>query len=409
MKMVKMAGRSQSWFALAGLAFASTLHLEGCTTDGDGGDTAAAEGSSALVAELLSAVGPSVVLPTLEELVETLDALDAALETWEAAIETSSDKETAHTAVQDGWRSTMRVWQQLEVMQIGPLGSSLSILGGEDLRDEIYSWPTVNRCRVDQKTASLQWQEEDFFTTNLVNSYGLDALEHMLFSGPDSVCDPLVPPVSDGSWEAMGAEGVSLARAGFSGRIVDEIAAQIEDLITTWHPDGGDYSGLLVAEGGNAIYSSPQEALNAVYHATFYIESTTKDRKLAQPLGLRDCEEVSCPEDLEGLISGETVPMVIANLEGFKKLFTGGADIGFDDLLVDLGHGDLAESMVANVEQSISDFENFEGSLYDAIAAGDPTAEDLLGTLTLLTAEIKWDLSTVLSLTVPEENKADND
>ena len=65
--------------------------------------------------------------------------------------------------------------------------------------------------------------------------------------------------------------------------------------------------------------------------------------------------------------------------------------------------------MLANVDQSIAAFESFEGSLYDAIVAGDPAAGDLFDTLSLLTAEIKWDVSTVLSLTVPEENKADND
>ena len=149
--------------------------------------------------------------------------------------------------------------------------------------------------------------------------------------------------------------------------------------------------------------------MTAVYHALFYVESKTKDRKLAQPLGLRDCASESCPEDLEGLISGETIPMLIANLEGFKLLFTGGEGVGFSDLITDLGHGDLTESMLANVDQSIAAFESFEGSLYDAIVAGDPAAGDLFDTLGLLTAEIKWDVSTVLSLTVPEENKADND
>ena len=35
--------------------------------------------------------------------------------------------------------------------QLGPAASALTT-GGEGLRDEVYSWPTVNPCRVDQET-----------------------------------------------------------------------------------------------------------------------------------------------------------------------------------------------------------------------------------------------------------------
>ena len=34
-------------------------------------------------------------------------------------------------------------------MQLGPAGSSLSAVAGADIRDEIYSWPTINPCRID--------------------------------------------------------------------------------------------------------------------------------------------------------------------------------------------------------------------------------------------------------------------
>ena len=410
--MVKTAGKQLSWLSLVGMSFAAGLQLEGCKSEvTDSADTAAGGVSTSLVAELLSTVGPQVILPELQEFKNRLGLLASSLDNWDSAISSQGDVEEAHAAVQDAWRSSMQSWQRLEVMQIGSLGSSLNAIGGEDLRDEIYSWPTVNHCRIDQKTASLQWQETDFFEANLVNAYGLDALEHLVFAGPDSVCNPAVPPLSDGSWDALGPDGVGVARAGYSSRIVEQIEAITDDLIWTWQTDGGGFSDTLKADSEDSIYGSTQEALNAVYDALFYVETRTKDRKLALPLGLRpdECDDDVCPDDLEGLISGETIPMLIANLEGFQALFTGGDGIGFDDLISDLGHDDLTQSMLSHIDGAIAAFEGFEGSIYDAISAQESAPQELFDTLSLLTAEIKWDMSTLLSLVVPEEAKLDND
>ena len=55
--------------------------------------------------------------------------------------------------------ATMAAWQELEGLQIGPAGSSLSTIGGQDLRDEIYSYPNVNRCRSDQETVEEAWDQ----------------------------------------------------------------------------------------------------------------------------------------------------------------------------------------------------------------------------------------------------------
>ena len=97
--MVKMAGKSLSWISLVGLSCAAALQLEGCKADGDGGDTATSEYNPALVAELLSNVGPSVVIPTLDEFQVRLDSLDSALSAWESAIDSESDVDIAHAAL----------------------------------------------------------------------------------------------------------------------------------------------------------------------------------------------------------------------------------------------------------------------------------------------------------------------
>jgi predicted lipoprotein len=407
--MAKVAGKQLSWLALIGLSVATAAQVQACNRGGSGNDTATNLEDSTLVADVLSNIGPSVILPALSDFAESLDHLKTALSDWSTNIEDSGDVLAAQSAAQESWGQAMHMWQRLEVMQVGPAGSALNTIAGEDIRDEIYSWPTVNYCRVDQKTATGQWQEEDFIEVNLVNAYGLDALEHLLFAGDEPACNPAVPPGSDGTWDAMGQEGVWAARAGFATVLTDHLIGQTTNLTEMWSATGSNFSGKLAGTADESVYSSNKEALNAIYDAMFYLETDTKDRKLAQPLGLRDCETEACPGDLEGLVSGQSLDMLAANLEGFEALFTGGEELGFKDLLSDLGHGDLAESMLVHAEGAKNAILAFEGSLYDAIENGDGQAMELFDTLGLLTSEIKWDVATVLSMNVPTEAVGDND
>ena len=80
----------------------------------------------------------------------------------------------------------MAVWQQLELLQVGPAGLMGTVAGGDSLRDAIYSWPTVNTCRVDQESARRGFLN---LGAALVNVRGLDALEHLLFTtSADHTC-----------------------------------------------------------------------------------------------------------------------------------------------------------------------------------------------------------------------------
>ena len=44
---------------------------------------------------------------------------------------------------------------------------------------------------------------------------------------------------------------------------------------------------------------------------------------------------------------------ILENLKGFRAIFTGGEGIGFDDLLNDIGHADLAEQILLDIDQTI--------------------------------------------------------
>ena len=362
-----------------------------------------------VVADLISDVGPLVVIPTIEAFISEMETLQQKVAELETKATNSEDVTQSRTDAQDQWIIAMSVWQQLEVMQVGPAGSSLSFIAGQDIRDEIYSWPTVNPCRIDQKTVGDEWKNDDYFEANLVNAYGLDALEHLLFAGPESICPSQVAPVNDGSWDALGENGVNINRAQFSGKIIDNVITQANSLKNLWAESGGNFSALLDAEAADSPYEDRQQSLNELYRALFYLETRTKDRKLAQPLGLRDCSEDLCIEDVELITSGTAIEAVISNLHGFQTLFTGGEGIGFDDLLVELGHADLSTQILADIEETISLAEEIDQPLGLAIENDYETVMAMYESLSRITTALKLDLAAVLNMEIPQEAAGDND
>ncbi|MCB9781215.1 MAG: imelysin family protein [Alphaproteobacteria bacterium] len=392
----------RSWVALgalAGLAFAQPL-----ACDRGAGDSG---GASAQVAALLAQVGPGVVVPALDRAQATLPPLRTAIEGWQAAIGTDGEA-AARAAAQDAWRDSFLAWQQVELMQIGPAGSSLTVVGGQDLRDEIYSWPTVNACRVDQETVEAEWDAADFFSANLVNVYGHDALEHLLFAGDDNACPGEVEINSDGSWDTLGADGVAANRAAYALAVVDQLSADTDALESAWASGWSD----VLADGADP-YDGQQAALNAVFDGLFYLDTHTKDRKLAQPLGLDDCAETTCPDDVEALLSDASLDAIVENLDAFRTLFTGGDGAGFDDLLVDAGHGDLSDRILGQVDTALAAADAIDVPLSQAVA--DPDAAVYADVVALHDAisaiddDLKGDLATVLALVVPAEAAGDAD
>jgi len=363
------------------------------------------------ISDLLAGTGPTVIT-ALEGFQDEVSLLQESLDAWESELNSGKKGKEQFQLLadtQNQWANTMAAWQVLEIMQLGPSGSSLTAIAGEDLRDEIYSWPTINPCLIDQETVNSDWNSDSYFTENLVNAYGMDALEHLLFADSDNTCPGQVDINADGTWDALGDAGVWSNRASFASALTAQIASQTDDLIVRWSESGDNFSGQL-ALATDSPYASEQEALNAVYDALFYLETVTKDRKLAVPLGYHpDCGEDLCADEVENLASGVGAESIAANLAGFELLFTGGDGIGFDDLLVDLGHGDLAEQIVADLQTAHSLAIAIDVPLDEKVAEDTAEVEELYAAVKSVTDELKGDLATILALTIPSEAAGDND
>ncbi len=403
--MATAAGRSWRFVAACGVA-AVTLRVLGCGVDPvvddpkDGFDTAA----------LLTAYGQDLVHPTLLEFAGALDVLVADVDAWGTALETTDGRDARLTA-QTSWRDAMAAWQRLEVMQVGALGSVLSVIAGEDVRDSIYSWPTVNACRVDQETLEDAWGSADFFVDEVVNVRGLDAVEHMLWSDEGvSRCADGVQIIESGAWDDAGVPGVQAARASYSAALLAEVASLTDELIVAWDPDGGDWGSVLASAGEAASpYEDPQQALDQVFQALLYVELVVKDRKLAQPLGLRDCDDPRCPDALESRFADAGYAHLRNNLLAAQQVVTGGDGLGFDDLLAHAGREDVATALIEALAAALDTVSEPDASL-QALLADDPEAVVAIHDgVKAFTDILKGDFATTLLLDIPSDAASDSD
>ena len=377
--------------------------LIGCS-GGSTGDTGAEADARR---QVLAAFADEVLLPRLARFRAEAVALDTAAAAWAA----DPANVGARTAAADAWTAAMDTWQELEVLQVGPAGASGDIEGGQGLRDEIYSWPTVNACRVDQETIEDAAATPEGLRGELVNVRGLDALERLLFATDLSNACPASSPLNlDGDWDAVAGEpgAITERRARYAASAATLVRERAEELEAAW--TGGFRDELASAGAGSAIYATSLVALNSVSDALFYLEGMTVNMKLAEPAGLSGCETAdTCPELRESLFAHRSLAHIQANVRAYVDGYRGGDGPGLDQLLRDVGATDLAGRMdaaIATAEPVVAGLSGTVPALLEADPEGlDPAFNALQDIVRLQRTE----LVSVFNLRLPQSVAADND
>ena len=364
--------------------------------------------------DVLRSIAAQVIVPGTAEFASRATALSTAVDALAAARSSGADVEAARQAARDSWHEAMSQWQELELMQVGPAASSLAAIGGEDLRDEIYSWPTADTCAVDRAIVDEDYGGDGFVENSLVWVYGLDALEYLLFTNTDEHTCPSQVQL-DGPWMALSGDELDTRRAAYASVLAAHIAEQANALATRWDPSGGNFAGALGNPGeGDSPYANDLEALDQVFHAMFYIDKQTKDAKLGLPLGLVEgCDAVPCVSLLENPWSDDAGPSLVANLRMLQALVQGGPDpetaAGFDDLLEQMGEGAIALTLLRDIDTAIATIEAIEAPMSEAIATDVAQVEAAYGAVKKVSDTLKGPFVTALMLTIPAEGAGDAD
>ena len=311
------------------------------------------------------------------------------------------------------WEDAIDLWQRVEVFQFGP-AAPLAAIGGKDLRSQIYSWPVMSRCTVEQGLVARAYEEPSFVESS-PTSRGLYAAEYLLFyPGSDNVCGSNSAINTSGNWAALGTTGLAERKAGYTHAIARDVVTRARALENAWSPNGDNFGRQLTTAGSTtSIFASQQLAFNAVSDALFYIEISTKDAKVGKPSGFGDCGEPTCPAALESPWAKRSKQHVRSNLLGAQTLIFGcgaSGNIGFDDLLRAMGQGVVADRLAAVFAEAIAAVDALPDADFDATLARDAGAlRNVYMAMKKITDVLRTDFVTVLDLEIPKVIEGDND
>lgn len=376
-------------------------------SNGAGGDIAPGFDRS----DLLASIADQVIVPTYSDFAARADALAAAAAAWAAAPDDASRREAA----QGAWVDAAQVWQVAELTQVGPAGASGASgrVGGLGLRNEIYSWPLENPCRVDQELVANAFAQDGYFASKLDNTYGLDALEYVLFvDASANECPPQVDINAQGLWNDLEQSGaLPSRRAAYADAVAAKLADDAERLLNEW--TGGFRDAFVNAGQGGSPYRSAQQALDEVFAAMFYLELRTVDLKLGAPAGLNPrCLETICPDDVESRWADESRVFVRENVEAFARMYRGGSAedaVGFDDYLTAAGAADLVGRLGTRSSDAVSATQDTEPPMQEALTSAKAEIDAAYEAISELMVLVETELVSDLALEIPREGAADND
>ena len=364
---------------------------------------------------ILTSLAENVILPVYQDFHTAALALQTTADDYAAAVASDSNGADELAALKEAWKTAMAAWQQAEMLQIGPAGSSSKTIAGDNIRDEIYSWPTVNSCRIDQELVEAVYDASGFFSDELVNVYGLDAIEYLVFEqSSQNTCPSVVHLNTSGAWSAMSDADLKSGRASYSKSLAANLVTRANELVNHWSAEDGNFVEDLAKAGENgSIYQTQLEALNDVFAAMFFLDTTIKDKKLAIPAGLSTSCDGVCPDKAESQWAHVSKVNIVSNLKAFQRTFHGGLspaeDVGFDDFLVELGYDELAQTMTEDIAAAITATEAINGTLKDALNNDYDNVKAAYDAVKAVTDNLKGDFVTILGLTIPAEGAGDSD
>jgi predicted lipoprotein len=340
--------------------------------------------------------------------------LEGLAERFEAAAGAYADDRTDENlrVARDAWFFLMRQVAIADLFQFGPAASGMEP-GGRGLREQIYAWPAVSRCRLEEQLVAKAYAGAAFGDTPSAGR-GLAAAEYLLFeSGSSNACPSTRPINSQGSWAALGEEELRARKADYLRAVAQDVLAHARELHEAWRADGGDFAREL-AEPDGAPYADQQAALNAVGGALLvFMDKQVKDAKLGAPLGLVDGSETSVPALRESLFANVSTDHLKANLAGFRLIVQGCADahrgLGFDDWLRAANASALAADLIGATDAADAALEALDPPLEAALVSDRPQVLGVHAAIKRITDLLKVELTGALDLEPPMSVEGDND
>lgn len=328
------------------------------------------------------------------------------------AANAAAPTEATAQLARDSWFFLLQRVQLAEFLQFGPAASRMEP-GGLGLRNEMYSFPTTSRCKIDEQIVDKTYEQSTFKDSDYT-ARGLSAAEYLLFStGTENGCSQLRNINAQGTWAALSADEIATRKAHYAAAVAEDVLSRIQALRNAWDPAGGNFTQQLTRPGAGSVYRDEQAALNAVGSALFYFDKELKDWKIARPASLTEDCMGDCTGLRESLYANVGAKNIESNVAGLALIAQGCGEgnqgLGFDDWLRALGQDQLADDTIAAIGGARAAALALEPSLEQVLASNAPLAQATLAKFKAVTDILKADMTTALDLELPMSVASDND
>lgn len=340
---------------LACLMSAGTLSLTGC-------------GTKPPEAEFLQRLTDQVIVPQYASLQTTSTDLAQTLTQYCDATATAPTL----AQVQQQWLNTMDAWQTVQPIQFGPVRD-------KNLGWEMQFWPdkkNLTAKKVQQLLNSQDALDEPRLQKASVVVRGLPAIEYLLFD------------------ETLSATTQAPRQCQLLRLTADHIQATSAQLRQGW---SDDYQHTLLNPGpDNAQFPEALQAVAVVIDSYMTQLEQIKDRKLAQPLGIKTSKQRLNAYQLESWRSQHSRANVRNNISSIATLMNEG---GFYDYLVARDQQTLADDIQSSIAQTLSAINASDTSLFIELSNADSTnLQAMHDQLTGLLALFKTQLPAALNI-----------
>ncbi len=243
---------------------------------------------------MLNTIVEDYVLPKLTALLSQVNALEKAADSFVLNPTTNTLEQTQQT-----WKETMETWSQVEMLYFGP--------GRDNYRYLKLDNTPVNTVSIEQSISGST--TIDSATIANMSSYtkGLATVEYLLFSIANS--SDLV--------DLYTTNTTAVQRADYLTSTIKNAKKLIEELVSEWSPNGGNYAAELSSNTSNKTLGGIGRFSNAIIHIT----QTMARKKIGKPLGKEAANGNINTELLESKYADYSWEMILNNLRGVQQIF----------------------------------------------------------------------------------------
>lgn len=277
----------------------------------------------------------------------------------------------------------MRSYHFTEAFQIG-----LRARNGGELQEKIYYPGGANVYLIDTGVAKLQ-NFSDHSEGEHPRAIGFSALEYLIYEDSlSNSCQNCGDPILQ-KWNELSLQERLGSRCQYMVWTSDLLTRQIESLQQSWFSVRGD---MTLSQIYREDFKTLKEFTLRLLKGLHFFEKRVKDHRLGVPSGMNNniCGLDSCPESSEHPFSEDSIYSLLYSARGLLSVFTGtivtdsivtidlsdkgllkGKEeaYGFDDWLLENGHGDLALRFKRSINYFIENLEGLNKNTHIALLA----------------------------------------